>query len=163
MKKTNEILALLQKNAKLSASEIAVYLGLSEKEVDAEIKELEKSNIICGYGAFVNAAALENAPLSALIEVKVSLARGEGFNKVAERVSRFDEVKAVYLMSGGYDLAVLVEGKTLADIALFVSAKLAPLEQVLHTATHFVLKKFKDHGIAFCESTDVADRMIISP
>ncbi|MCL1918086.1 MAG: Lrp/AsnC family transcriptional regulator [Peptococcaceae bacterium] len=158
-----DILELLERNAKLTAQEIAIYLDLPEAEVEAEIAELEKEQIICGYGAFINWGRTDSGLLTALIEVKVTPARGKGFNRIAERIYRFDEVKAVYLMSGAYDLAVIIEGRSLEEIALFVSDKLAPLESVLSTATHFVLRKYKDHGIIFNEKNADDERMIISP
>ena len=158
-----EILSLLERDARLTAGEVAAYLDLPEAAVAKEIRKLEKEQIICGYGAFINWSRAGSAMITALIEVKVTPARGKGFNRVAERIFRFDEVKAVYLMSGAYDLAVIIEGKSLEEIALFVSDKLAPLESVLSTATHFVLRKFKDHGVIFGERNDDAERMIVSP
>jgi len=160
---SNDILSLLEKNAKLTAEEIAVSLGLPESDVRNEIAKLEKEQIICGYGAFINWERTDSEFLSALIEVKVTPARGQGFNRIAERIYRFDEVKAVYLMSGGYDLAVIIEGKSIKDISLFISDKLSTLESVLSTATHFVLKKYKDHGVIFNERNDDDERMIVSP
>ena len=159
----NEILSLLERNAKLAAEEIAVYLGVSEADVRNAISQMEKEQIICGYGAFINWSRTNEALLTALIEVKVTPSRGKGFNGIAERIYRFAEVKAVYLMSGGFDLAVIIEGKTLNDIAMFVSDTLAPLESVLSTATHFVLKKYKDHGVIFDDPDDDTGRMVISP
>ena len=154
---------MLERDAKLLPGEIANFLGASEDEVCEEIAEMEKEQIICGYGAFINWERTDSEFLTALIEVKVTPSRGQGFNRVAERIYRFDEVKAVYLMSGGYDLSVLIEGKSIKDIALFVSDKLAPLESVLSTATHFVLKKYKDHGVVFNERSGGDERMIVSP
>ena len=159
----NDILSLLERNAKLTAGEIAVYLGVTESEVSKEIADMEKEQIICGYGAFFNRSRTDSAMITALIEVKVTPSRGKGFKRIAERIYRFDEVKALYLMSGAYDLAVIIEGKSLEEIASFVSDKLATLESVLSTATHFVLKKFKDHGVIFNEKSDDAERMIVSP
>ena len=159
----NEILSLLGRNAKLTAEEIAVYLGVSENDVCNEIANLEKTQIICGYGAFINWDRTDGEFLTALIEVKVTPSRGQGFNSIADRICRFDEVKAVYLMSGSYDLAVIIEGKSIKDISLFVSDKLSTLESVLSTATHFVLKKYKDHGVIFNEQGDGDERMIVSP
>ena len=159
----DDILSLLERNAKLTAEEIAVYLGLPEADVRHEIARMEKEQIICGYGAFINWSRTNDTLLTALIEVKVTPSRGKGFNGIAERIYRFDEVKAVYLMSGGFDLAVIIEAKTLKDIAMFVSDKLAPLESVLSTATHFVLKKYKDHGVIFDDPDDDAGRMAVSP
>ena len=159
----NDILSMLENDAKLTAEEIAVNLGLPEADVRAEIKKLEKEQIICGYGTFINWDRTDSEFLTALIEVKVTPSRGQGFNRIAGRIARFDEVKAVYLMSGGYDLSVIIEGKSLKDIAHFVSDKLSPLESVLSTATHFVLKKYKDHGVIFNERSGGDERMIISP
>jgi len=159
----NDILSLLERNAKLTAGEIADYLGVEEAGVAAEIESMEKEQIICGYGAYINWSRTGSALATALIEVKVTPARGKGFSGIAERIYRFDEVKSVYLMSGAYDLAVIIEGRTLEEIALFVSDKLAPLESVLSTATHFVLRKYKDHGFHFYENNDEVERMIVSP
>ena len=159
----NDILTLLERNAKLTAEEIAVYLGVPEADVRDEIEKMEKEQVICGYGAFINWNRMDSEHLTALIEVKVTPSRVKGFNRIAERIYRFDEVKAVYLMSGAYDLAVIIEGKSLNEIAGFVSDKLATLESVLSTATHFVLKKYKDHGIVLAEQGDEDERMIITP
>ncbi|MDR1735499.1 MAG: Lrp/AsnC family transcriptional regulator [Oscillospiraceae bacterium] len=158
-----EILTLIEKNAKLTAKEIAVYLGAEESAVSAEIAALEKARVICGYGTLINWELTDDESLTALIEVKVTPARGKGFSSIAERIYSFDEVKSVYLMSGGYDLAVIIEGKSLKDISMFVSDKLSPLESVLSTATHFVLKKYKDHGVVFGGREQGDERMIVSP
>ena len=158
-----DILSMLEHDGKLSAREIALYLGAPEEQVAQEIAGMEREQVICGYGAFVNWEKTDSEYLTALIEVRVTPSRGEGFTCVAERIARFDEVRAVYLMSGGYDLAVIVLGKTLKDIAFFVSDKLSPLESVLSTATHFVLKKYKDHGVLFNEEDGGDERMIVSP
>ena len=158
-----DILSLLERNAKLTAEEIAVYLGVPEAEIRREIANLEKEQIICGYGAYVNWERTDMEFLTALIEVKVTPSRDQGFHRIAERINLFDEVKAVYLMSGSYDLAVVIEGKSLKEISLFVSDKLSPLESVLSTATHFVLKKYKDHGVLFNEADGGDERMIVSP
>ena len=159
----NEILSLLEHNAKLTPEEIAVRLGLAEAEVYEEIKFLEKEQIICGYSTLINWDRTDSEYLTALIEVKVTPSRGQGFNRIAERIYRFDEVKAVYLMSGSYDLTVIVEGKSIKNISYFVSDKLSPLESVLSTATHLVLKKYKDHGVVFHEQSVEDERMIVSP
>ena len=159
----NDILNLLEGNAKLTAEEIAVYLGADAEQVKSEIKRLEDEKIICGYGAFINRERMDSEFLTALIEVKVTPSRGEGFNKISERIYQFDEVKAVYLMSGSYDLSIIIEGRSIKDISYFVSDKLAPLEAVLSTATHFVLKKYKDHGVIFSGQHDTDERLVISP
>ena len=158
-----KILSMLESNAKLTAGEIAVYLDIPENTVAEEIKKMEKEQIICGYGTFVNWELTDSEFLTALIEVKVTPSRGEGFNRIAERIYRFDEVKAVYLMAGSYDLTVIIEGKSIKEISHFVSEKLSPLESILGTATHFVLKKYKDHGVIFGGQNEEDERMIISP
>lgn len=159
----NEILSLLENNAKLTAQELAVFTGYKEDEIAAELKRMENEHIICGYNTLINWDKTERDYVTALIEVKVAPVRGQGFDRIAERIYRFDEVRAVYLMSGGFDLTVIVEGKTLKDVAYFVSDKLAPLESVLSTATHFVLKKYKDHGVVLEKGTSGDNRMIVSP
>ena len=159
----NEILSLLEHDARLSAKEIAVFLGAPEAEVAGEIASLEAEQIICGYNTLINWERTEIEFLTALIEVKVTPSRGQGYNRIAERIYQFDEVRSVYLMSGGYDLTVIIEGKSIKDIASFVSDKLAPLESVLSTATHFVLKKYKDSGVVFSNKNDGDERMIVSP
>ncbi len=144
-----EILEILEKNSKLSAEQIAVMLGKSVEEVQEAIKKFEADNVIVGYNTLVNWEKTNREDVTALIEGRVTPQRGEGFDKVAERIYRFPEVKACYLMSGGFDLTVIIEGKTMKDVALFVAEKLAPLESVLSTSTHFVLKKYKDKGTIF--------------
>lgn len=146
-----EILEILEKNSKLTAEEIAVMTGRQLDEVKEAIENYEKTNVIVGYTTLVNWEKTSKENVIALIEVKVTPQRGEGFDKVAERIYRFPEVKACYLMSGGFDLTVIVEGKTMKEVALFVAEKLAPLESVLSTGTHFVLKKYKDKGTIFEE------------
>ena len=154
---------MLERNARLSAADIAVYLNAPEADVAEEIAGLEAGGIVCGYGAFINWDRLEDEYLEAFIEVKVTPSRGRGFNNIAERIAQFDEVKAVHLMSGSYDLAVMIAGKSIKDISFFVSEKLSPLESVLSTATHFVLRKYKDHGVIFNGRPDDGERMIVSP
>lgn len=157
------ILELLEENAKYTVEDMAVMLGSDIETVADTIKALEDEKVICGYKTLINWDKVESKELvTALIEVKVTPQRGEGFDKIAQRIYNFKEVKSVYLMSGGFDLTVIVEGRTMKEVALFVGQKLAPLESVLSTGTHFVLKKYKDHGIAF-EETKRDERMIVSP
>lgn len=159
----NDILELLQENSKYTARDIAAMLGLDIEAVQKDIEEMEKEQVICGYSALINWDKTDKKDIvTALIEVKVTPQRGEGFDRVAERIYKFKEVKALYLMSGGFDFTVIIEGKTMKEVALFVGQKLAPLESVLSTATHFVLKKYKDYGVIFEESKK-DERMIISP
>jgi DNA-binding Lrp family transcriptional regulator len=146
-----EILEIIEKNSRLSMEQIAVMAGKSVEEVEAAIKKLEEDKVIVGYNTLINWEKVESEKVTALIEVKVAPQRGEGFDKVAERIYRYPQVKACYLMSGGFDLTVIIEGKTIKDVALFVAEKLAPLESVLSTSTHFVLKKYKDKDVIFDE------------
>ena len=157
-----ELLELLEDNSRYDIDVLAVILGVTAEQVEDEISQLEKEKVICGYKTLVNWDFTEKEMVTALIEVKVIPQRGEGFDKIAERIYRFREVRSVYLMSGGFDFTVIIEGRTMQDVALFVGQKLAPLEAVQSTATHFVLKKYKDHGISF-EEPKKDERMIISP
>ena len=146
-----EILEILEKNSRYSDEQIAVMTGKTVEEVRDSIRDYEEKSIIAGYTALINWENTGSETVTALIEVKITPQRGVGFDKVAERIYNFSEVKACYLMSGGFDLTVIVEGKTMKQVALFVSEKLAVQEYVLSTATHFVLKKYKDHGKIFKE------------
>ncbi|HRS20887.1 MAG TPA: Lrp/AsnC family transcriptional regulator [Clostridia bacterium] len=152
-----EILEILETNGRLSDEQIALMLGKSVDEVRAAIQRLEQEGIITGYTALVNWEKTKKEMVTALIEVKVTPQRGEGFDRVAERIYRYPEVKACYLMSGGFDLTVIVEGRSMKEVALFVAEKLAPIESVLSTSTHFVLKKYKDKGTIF-EEVEKDDR-----
>ena len=145
----NEILEILEKNSKLTTAQVAVMTAKSEEEIKAAIEKLEADGVILGYNTTINWEMTDKEVVTALIEVKVTPQRGEGFDKVAERIYRFEEVRDCYLMSGGFDLTVLIEGKTMKEVAFFVAEKLAPLDSVLSTSTHFVLKKYKDKGMVF--------------
>ena len=145
MKEIREkILASLYKDSKVSSNELAILLGSEQQIIEDEIKAMEEEGIICGYPALINWDNTDNEMVTALIEVKVAPQRGLGFDKIAERIYQFDEVESVYLMSGGFDLTVLITGKSMKEVASFVSSKLSPLESVLSTATYFVLKKYKE-------------------
>lgn len=157
-----ELLSLLEKNSRIDFNELAVLLGVEEVDVLNELAKLEKEDIICGYHTLINWDRTSIEKVTALIEVKVTPQRGQGFDKIAERVYNYPEVKAVYLISGGYDLLVTIEEKSLKEIAGFVSDKLSTLDSVLSTATHFVLKKYKDHGTIFNES-DLDVREVFAP
>ena len=146
-KLNNGILEILKDDARTSHAEIASMLGASEAEVKSAIAEMEKTGVIVKYTAIINDEKTEKDFVEALIEVKVSPVREKGFNEIAEYIYQFEEVKSVYLMSGAYDLAVFVEGRTLRDAARFVSEKLSGIDKVLSTATHFILKKYKVEGI----------------
>ncbi|NLL05315.1 MAG: Lrp/AsnC family transcriptional regulator [Clostridiaceae bacterium] len=146
-----EILEILEKNSRATCEDIAVMLNRSVEEVRTAIKKYEDEGVILGYTSMINWEKTSKENVIALIEVKVTPQRGQGFDKVAERIYKFPEVKACYLMSGGFDLTVIVEGKTMKEVALFVAEKLSPLDSVLSTSTHFVLKKYKDKGVIFEE------------
>lgn len=141
-----EILSVLEKNSRIDIKELAVITDISEEEAAKEISRMEKEGVICGYHTLINWDATSKEKVVALIEVKVTPQRGMGFDKIADRIMQYDEVSALYLMSGAYDFTLLIEGKSMKEVAMFVSDKLAPMESVLSTATHFVLKKYKDHG-----------------
>lgn len=158
----DELLSILEKNSRIAFSELAVLLGTTEEETLKEIEELEKEGIISGYHTLINWEKTNIEKVTALIEVKVTLQRGKGFDNIAERIYNYPEVKAVYLISGGYDLLIILEEKTLKEIANFVSSKLSNLDGVLSTATHFVLKKYKDHG-TILNKTETDEREIITP
>ncbi|MBD7914831.1 Lrp/AsnC family transcriptional regulator [Clostridium sp. Sa3CUN1] len=148
----DDILEVLEKNSRYKDEEIATMTGKTVEEVREAIRDYEEKNIIAGYTTLINWENTGKETVTALIEVKITPQRGVGFDKVAERIYKFNEVKACYLMSsGGFDLTVIVEGKTMKEVALFVSEKLAVQEYVTGTATHFVLKKYKDHGRIFKE------------
>ncbi len=141
-----KILSMLETNSRIALKELAVMLDIPEPVIANEIAAMEKEGIICAYHTLINWDATGEEKVVALIEVKVTPQRGMGFDKIADRIMQYDEVSALYLMSGAYDFTLLLEGKSMKEVAMFVSDKLAPLESVLSTATHFVLKKYKDHG-----------------
>ncbi len=143
-----KLLKKLAQNSNVSTSDLAVMLGLSEDEVKSEIKEMEEDGIIRGYKALVDWDRLDNAYVSAIIELKVTPKAGLGFEDVAAKVMRYPEVESVYLMSGVYDLSVVVKAKTFQDVAKFVAKELSTIESVTSTATHFVLRRYKDMDVA---------------
>jgi len=144
-----EILKLLEQDARLSAEQLSVMLNCDKSEIERELDEYEKNGTILGYKAIVDWEKTEQESVTAMIDVKLTPQRDRGFDRVAEKIYNYPEVKAVYLMSGGYDLSVLIEGRTMKEVAYFVSQKLAPIEAVISTATHFVLHKYKDKGVLY--------------
>ncbi len=144
-----ELLELLEKDSRLTTEEMAIRLGISKEDLEKQIKEYEEQGVIVGYTTMINWEKTEKENVTALIEAKVTPQRLEGFDRVAERIYKFPEVTNCYLMSGGFDLMVIIEGRTLKEVAMFVAHKLAPLESVLSTSTHFVLKKYKEKGRIF--------------
>ncbi len=146
------ILKLLEQNAKLTPEQIGVMLGRDAKEVENTIKELEENHVIMGYNTLVDWDKTDKNDVTALIEIKVSPQKGLGFDYIAEQIYSMEEVQAVSLMSGGFDLAVTIEGKSLREVALFVAERLSVIECVVSTATHFILKKYKEKGVIFAQS-----------
>lgn len=157
-----EILKVIEKNSRIDLKELAVMLGAPEIDVVNEIAAMEAEGIICGYHTLIDWEKTSIEKVSALIEVRVTPQRGQGFDSIAERIYNYPEVNSVYLISGGYDLLVTLEGKSLKEVSNFVSDKLSTLDTVLSTATHFILKKYKDHGTVLAKkSTD--ERLKMTP
>ena len=157
-----QILLYLEKHSRVDLGELAVLLGTDEVTVANEISAMERAKIICGYHTLIDWDKTSMEKVTALIEVRVTPQRGEGFDKIAERIYNYPEVRSVYLISGAYDLMVILEGKTLRGVSMFVAEKLSTLDQVVGTATHFILKKYKDHGTVLGQAkTD--ERMVITP
>lgn len=146
-----KLLNLLETNAKLTLEELAEQLGETVEAVAAQIDIFEKEKVILGYNALIDWEKTKRATVTAMIELKIQPTRGHGFDALAERLVNYPEVKSVYLMSGGYDIWLLIEGKTLKEVAMFVAKKVAPMDGVIATGTHFVLTKYKDEGVVFCD------------
>ena len=157
-----KILAVIEKNSRIDIKDLAVLLGESEVAVANEIAQMEKEHIICGYHTLINWDKTSEEKVTALIEVKVTPQRGLGFDSIAERIYKYDEITSVYLMSGGFDFTVIIEGKTMKSVAQFVANKLSPLDSVLSTSTHFVLKKYKDYGRVL-DAEEKDERMLVTP
>ena len=149
-----DVLALISEDSRMSHDKLATMLGVKKSEVEKAVKNLEESGIIVKYTAIINRDSLEEELVEALIEVKVTPRRGSGFDKIAAEISAHDEVKNLYLMSGAYDLAVIVACKSLRSVSRFVSEKISTYESVLSTATHFILKKYKVEGAEMSGGAD---------
>ena len=141
-----KLLSVIEKNSRIDTKELAVIMGVEEVDIVNELAAMENEGIICGYHTLIDWEKTSIEKVTALIEVRVTPQRGQGFDNIAERIYKYPEVTSVYLISGGYDLLVTLEGKSLKEISRFVSEKLSALDTVLSTATHFILKKYKDHG-----------------
>ena len=141
-----DILTTIEKNSRIDINELAIRLGVEETEVANALAAMESEGIICGYHTMIDWDKTSIEKVSALIEVRVTPQREEGFDRIAERIYNYPEVSSVYLISGGYDLLVSIEGKSLKEVSQFVSEKLSTLDTVISTATHFILKRYKDHG-----------------
>ncbi|WP_075721467.1 Lrp/AsnC family transcriptional regulator [Roseburia sp. 499] len=156
-----KILTFIEKNSRVDLKELAIVLGVDEATVANEMAAMEEEHIICGYHTLIDWEKTSIEKVNALIEVRVTPQRGRGFDSVAERIYNYPEVNAVYLISGGYDLLVTLEGKTLREVAQFVSDKLSTLDPVLSTKTNFILKKYKDHGTIIAEPEE-DERMLVT-
>ncbi|MBQ9086918.1 MAG: Lrp/AsnC family transcriptional regulator [Clostridia bacterium] len=152
-----ELLKLLENDARLTADQLAVMLGCDREVIEADLRECEANGTILGYKTIVDWEKTEQESVTAMIDVKLTPQPDRGFDRVAEKIYNYPEVKSVYLMSGAYDLSVLIEGRTMKEVALFVSQKLAPIEAVMSTATHFVLHKYKDKGVLY-ETPEIDER-----
>lgn len=157
-----KILGYIEKNSRVDMKELAVLLGMNEVDVANELAAMEAEGIICGYHTLIDWDKVTEDRVSALIEVRVTPQRGKGFDDIAERIYKYPEVEATYLISGGYDLLVILEGKSLRQISTFVSEKLSTLDSVISTATHFVLKKYKDHGTIMHQKYE-DERIMMTP
>ena len=157
-----KILTFIEKNSRINLKELAIMLGVDEASVANEIAAMEQENVICGYHTLIDwdKAGLEK--VTAMIEVRVTPQRGMGFDKIAERIYNYPEVNSVYLISGGFDLMVTLEGKTLREVSQFVTDKLSTLDQVLSTKTNFILKKYKDHGTVMTGPAKKDERTMMS-
>ncbi len=158
----NKILDILLNNARIGNAEIAGRLGLPVETVDAEIKKLEKNRTILGYRAIVNPEKLEDEPTLGIIEVKITPQRSVGYDEIAAQIYKFPEVETCYLLSGGYDLLIFIEGANLKEVANFVSRKLATIDHVVSTTTHFILKKYKEECFIVGDE-DKTDRLPVTP
>ena len=157
-----KILSVIEKNSRISIEDLAVLLGEPVEAVAQAVMEMEHDKVICGYHTIINWDKVETQKVNALIEVRVTPQRNQGFDRIAERIYNYPEVHAVYLISGGYDLLVTLEGKTLKEVSRFVSEKLSPIDAVISTATYFILKKYKDHGTVLVPKKE-SERMLVTP
>ncbi len=157
-----KLLKLLSDNARYSIHDLSVMTGTSEEEVRTEIKSMEEEGLICGYKAVIDWEKLDDSKVSAIIELKVEPQPDVGFELIAERIMKFTEVESVYLMSGGYDLCVIVKGKTFQEVAMFVAKQLAPMKDVTSTATHFILRRYKEMDVELCcDGKDDRETMLL--
>ena len=157
-----KILTFIEKNSRIDLKELAIMLGVEEAVVMNELEQMEAEHIICGYHTIIDWDKVGMEKVTAMIEVRVTPQRGMGFDKVAERIYNYPEVNSVYLISGGFDFMVTLEGKSLREVSQFVSEKLSTLDAILSTKTNFILKKYKDHGTVMAESPK-DERMLMTP
>ena len=158
----NDIIGILSEDARITPAQMAAMLGRDESEVRAAVEDLESSGVIIRYLPVFDESKMGKETVQAFIEVKVSPMYSRGFDAIAAELCAFDEVKSLYLMSGGFDLAIIIEGRTLKEVAMFVSEKLSLMDKVISTATHFILKKYKTAGVRLCEPAD-SKRLVVQP
>ncbi len=157
-----KLLMLLENDATLTSAELALMLSKEEGDIKRMVEELERDGVILGKKTVIDWDKTDREYVNALIEVKVMPQRDDGFDKIAEKIYNYPEIKSLYLMSGGFDFTVIIEGKTMKEVAYFVARKLAPVEFVTSTATHFVLKKYKDNGVVYkTPDCDPREKMMI--
>ncbi len=156
------ILKSIEHDGRVNLGELAIRLGVDETDVANEMADMEKEGVICGYHTLIDWDKTDAQKVTALIEVRVTPQRGQGFDVIAERIYKFAEVDSVYLISGGFDLMVIMEGQTLKDVSRFVSEKLSALESVLSCATHFIMRKYKVNGTILAKKYE-DERMLITP
>jgi DNA-binding Lrp family transcriptional regulator len=161
MRDKERILKLIERDVYLTAEQIAVMIDKDKAYVEEIIKECKENQTILGQKTIINWEKTDMEVVSAIIELKVTPQRGSGFDRISERIYQYDEISSVYLVSGGFDIAVIVEGRTMKEVALFVAEKLAPMEEVISTATHFILKKYKAEGVVLNQKTE-DDREVIT-
>jgi len=159
----NPLLKLLLEGGNLNTAQMAQILKLSETELNGQLDALKKDGVLLGFRPVLNLSHEEAGTVRAVIEVRITPERGGGFNRLAERISKFDEVESCYLMSGGYDLLVFVSGASLQKVAAFVSEKLSTIEGVLSTATHFMLRSYKEHGLLLGGKAEEPERLKVAP
>ena len=157
----DKILAILEKNARITAKELATLIGENEEDVAREIEACENEGVICGYHTMINWDKTDNSKADAFIEVKVAPQRGVGFEQIAERIWQYPEVTSIYLISGNFDFAVFIQGKSMREVAMFVSEKLSAIDGILSTSTQFILKKYKEQGTVI-EAPKKDERIAIS-
>lgn len=158
-----KILTFIEKNSRIDLKQLAIVLGVDEAAVMNELEKMEEEHVICGYHTIIDWDKIGIEKVTAMIEVRVTPQRGMGFDKVAERIYNYPEVNSVYLISGGFDFMVTIEGKTLREVSQFVSEKLSTLDSVLSTKTNFILKKYKDHGTVMTEPAKKDERIQMIP
>ena len=156
-----KILTFIEKNSRIDLKELAIVLGVEVSAVMNELEQMEAEHIICGYHTIIDWDKVGQDKVMAMIEVRVTPQRGRGFEKIAERIYNYPEVSSISLISGAYDFLVTIEGKSLMEVSRFVSEKLSPIDEVVGTATHFILKKYKDHGTILAQK-DKEERMLVT-